>query len=481
MIGNRTYREESGPMIPFNHDSYSYDAIDQITQVKYGFDGSANTSQREVDYSYDAIGNRLSMIEDADGSGPSAPVTTPYTANSLNQYTAIDGLTTPQYDTNGNLTLLQTELSDPAWTYQYDAQNRLIGGSNGVTSFTFAYDPRNRCIARTINGVTTLNIYEGWNLIEEYSTSGVLSVKQVQGASIDEILCSIGASGAVYHQHDGNGSVTGLTDSTGTLVERYTYDVYGMPTILDPSCTPLVISAYGNRFLYTGREWFSQLRLNDNRNRYYQPKIGRWLSRDPIQEQGGMSLYNYVLNTPVNFVDTGGLSSGGLSFIKLTFGADTTAKCDVEKAAKRFIRSLGDALRKCCKNYGEACDVLVQFSISTVRPAPPSYGPRQGGKVNDYPYNQAQVTGALGGGSGRVNIVFTDEIPGPVAGWGGPGVGVLLECGGNGYNLPHELGHVVGLSHVKPNNSSVRNNLMDEHGGTNPDPCWCKKIQQLAK
>jgi RHS repeat-associated protein len=60
--------------------------------------------------------------------------------------------------------------------------------------------------------------------------------------------------------------------------------------------------------LFTGREWFPELGLQDNRHRYYHPGVGRWLSRDPIEEEGGLNLYGYVLNDPINAWDLFGLS-----------------------------------------------------------------------------------------------------------------------------------------------------------------------------
>jgi RHS repeat-associated protein len=310
-VGDRTYRTESGVSIPSNRGSYAYDAIDEITQVKYNHDPVADTSSRQVDYAYDAGGNRQTVTEDPDGSGSSGAVVTSYTANDLNQYTGVGaGLSVPTYDANGNTTHLATTLGVSAWNYSYDAENRLVSGSNGTgtITFSFAYDARRRCVARTINGTTTANFYDGWSLIEERSTSDALAAKYVQGVEADEILCTIGTSGTVYHHYDGLGSVTALTDSTGALVERFTYDVYGMPAILDASGTPLSSSAYGNRFLYTGREWFADLKLNDHRNRYYQPEIGRWLSRDPLREDGGLNLYEYVENDPIDETDPLGFS-----------------------------------------------------------------------------------------------------------------------------------------------------------------------------
>jgi YD repeat-containing protein len=71
----------------------------------------------------------------------------------------------PLYDANGNLTNYK------GWTYSYDAQNRLTSASNGTTTATFYYDGKNRQIARNINGVIRISVWDGWELIEEYRSN----------------------------------------------------------------------------------------------------------------------------------------------------------------------------------------------------------------------------------------------------------------------------------------------------------------------
>ena len=92
--------------------------------------------------------------------------------------------------------------------------------------------------------------------------------------------------------------MTALTGSDGQITESYTYDIYGQPKIFDAATGLVDSSPSGNRFLFTGREWFAALSLLDNRHRYYRPEIGRWLSRDPIEEEGGLNLYGMLRTLP---------------------------------------------------------------------------------------------------------------------------------------------------------------------------------------
>ena len=67
-------------------------------------------------------------------------------------------------------------------------------------------------------------------------------------------------------------------------------------------------SAYGNRFLFQGREYDYDTALYYFRARWYEPETGRWLSPDHIELYGGLNLYAFCGNDPVNFVDPEGES-----------------------------------------------------------------------------------------------------------------------------------------------------------------------------
>jgi len=146
-------------------------------------------------------------------------------------------------------------------------------------------------------------------MIEERTTADTVQARYLHGAMLDEILVRSTFFGNTYYHHDQIGSTTALTDASGALVEQTTYDAYGTPAFLDGSGITVSASPTGNAYLYTGREWLPIPRLADHRNRYYQPDIGRWLTSDPIEENGGLNLYEYVANDPIDWRDSFGLDA----------------------------------------------------------------------------------------------------------------------------------------------------------------------------
>ncbi|MBA5873202.1 MAG: DUF4157 domain-containing protein [Nitrospira sp. CR1.2] len=107
------------------------------------------------------------------------------------------------------------------------------------------------------------------------------------------------ADGTLYYHQDGLGTVTELTDSNGSVAKAYAYDAYG--NILESPGT------LEQPYTYTGREFDSESGLYYYRTRYYEPRIGRFLRKDPIGLVAGVNLYAYVGNTPANRLDPWGL------------------------------------------------------------------------------------------------------------------------------------------------------------------------------
>lgn len=293
-VHNRTWEKRLGGL----GDVFGYDSVQQLTSVSYDAtnpDGTPSSPASIEGFTYDAVGNRT---------GPDPyNIVHSYTTNALNQYTHAGWYT---YDANGNpLTIADHEL-------EYDAANRLTRvyeSGAGVVSL-MKYDGRNRCISRTVDGVTTHYFFDGWNTIEEYNDSGIQLAATAHGVSTDEPVFRWSAGSILcYYSQDALGSVTQLTDTSGLVVETYSYDAFGTPKIIDAFNMERSPSFYGNRFMFSGREWYSEILFYDYRNRYYMPRIGRFVQTDPIRFSGGdVNLYRYVSNSPINANDPFGLA-----------------------------------------------------------------------------------------------------------------------------------------------------------------------------
>jgi RHS repeat-associated protein len=105
-----------------------------------------------------------------------------------------------------------------------------------------------------------------------------------------------------YYEQDGLGSVTAVSDASGTLSQSYRYSAFGQ--------VHGATADDNNAYRYAGEYEEVTTGLQYNRDRWYDPEIGRFLSMDPAIGNHGQPLslnrYLYVLNDPVNNIDPGG-------------------------------------------------------------------------------------------------------------------------------------------------------------------------------
>jgi RHS repeat-associated protein len=163
---------------------------------------------------------------------------------------------------------------------------------------TYTYDDEGRRIRKTVGSTTTNYLYNGPDIVAEYSSTwGLPLALYTHGPNMDDPLIRSTSATAQYYHQDGLGSVVGLTNQTGGTDGTARYDAWGN-TLASTGPIPL----YG----YSGREP-DETGLLYYRARYYDPTTGRFLQRDPIElEEGDLHPYAYVDNNPTNLVDPDG-------------------------------------------------------------------------------------------------------------------------------------------------------------------------------
>jgi RHS repeat-associated protein len=107
-----------------------------------------------------------------------------------------------------------------------------------------------------------------------------------------------------YYHADGNGNVTMLISSSQMIAAKYLYDPYGNTLA---KCGLLVDL---NKYRFSSKEWNENSEMYYYLYRFYDPNLQRWLNRDPIGERGGINLFEYADNTPMNTIDSLGLFGG---------------------------------------------------------------------------------------------------------------------------------------------------------------------------
>lgn len=248
-----------------NIQNYAYDRFDHLIQEKEG------------QYEYDSLGNVIRK------SGKS------FNVDSLNRVVH-DGDFDYVYDQNGNL------IKDSTCEYRYDALNRLIShASNDGDKTSFIYDAFNRCLSITSASGSKQLIYQNNQDIGCVSNGKIEELRVLDPKNL-ETTFAIELYGKVYFPIQDHGyNIRGLQDDTGSLLQTYKYTAFGSTfgalTLDNPW-------KFGNRRSVAGLVLFA--------HRFYNPRLMRWLTPDPIGFEDGLNLYTYNRNNPFKFRDPDG-------------------------------------------------------------------------------------------------------------------------------------------------------------------------------
>ncbi|WP_172621296.1 RHS repeat domain-containing protein [Akkermansia muciniphila] len=319
------YRRPGSANPPARHE-YDYDALGRPTRRRDTWNTAAPKTTRlftynsrgeligdqlrpggRFGYQYDNIGNRKEAFEFGN--------TTDYETDELNRYAGIvrngGEAFTPQYDADGNQTLVKT--STGIWTVTYNAENRPVKfeSEDGGTTVECAYDSMGRRFEKkvTVGGTTNFHaryLYRDYLQVAECDLTGetpalvrsylwdpsepeatrVLSMTRWEANGTQE-------KEHLYCMHDAMKNVTSLFGEARGRRALYEYRPYGGLITSEGNM------AEENKFRFSCEYMDDELGLIYYNYRHLNPRDGRWISRDPIMEQGGWNLFAFVNNNGI--------------------------------------------------------------------------------------------------------------------------------------------------------------------------------------
>jgi RHS repeat-associated protein len=281
---------------------YGYDARYQLTSETY----YKNTNfYLEMQYTYDPAGNRTKLVT-TNPNTSNSPVTTTssyYADNQIEQSVQSgpqQATVTTNYgeDKNGNLTSANSSSAGNT-TYSYDFENRLkLVDLPAGTTVQFGYNPDGLRVQKTgTTGVVTDYVLDGLQVLLEKNASGATQTRYVPA------LATIVSGDPSYYLEDRMGSILGLANSSQSVTDTFVYEAWGN-TIQRQGTNNSPIQWIGHFGYYEDTD----IDISIIGVRFYDSKISRFLTRDPVDPSiFNTNCYSYVNNYPLIFVDPTGM------------------------------------------------------------------------------------------------------------------------------------------------------------------------------
>ncbi|MBT9581905.1 RHS repeat protein [bacterium] len=369
--------------------TYTYDAVGRLESLTYPttpddlvlnfswYDGGRLLSMeylknsaafQSFTYSYDDSGNRVTMDE----VNPSSVTTSwEYGYDWFNRLTRVTKNSTEvesyTYDESDNRKTRTRPLVSELWEYSYDLADQLesitvtVGAGSPVLVESFTPDEDGNVLSRDKGGVVTEYQWDTMNRLRQVKVDGDVVVRSLYDAegirrlSKDDSgdqskffssggmsLADQRASGPVsfmqghqllgaqqggdfhFYITDALGSVRLVVDEAGDVEGAFAHDAWGVP---DTGVTPPGAELRAHSFVggLGQRNDTASLGLYYARQRYYDPTLQRFISRDPIGLKGGANVYTYASNAPMTNTDEFGLAPkpgslpGGTSYAGAAF------------------------------------------------------------------------------------------------------------------------------------------------------------------
>ena len=297
--------------------SYAYDMLGRITR-------ETKTGREDISYTYDANNNRKQMTI--------GNKTTAYQYNKNDELLRTDTLHTDtekndvviyKNDKNGNrlatvnrseipaeakdtsyidvdVTLGDNQLNDNVVNH-YNALNQLTETLTKNYKVSFTYDAEGLRTGKTVNGEKTIYVWDGDQVVMELSKGGAVQKRYIRGN--DLVYADKGENTEkTYYVTDMHGNVVQLLDESGNVTKTYEYDSFGNEVKPEKKDE--------NPYRYCGEYYDKETEEVYLRARYYQPSVGRFITRDTYtgesNEPLSLHLYTYCENDGVNAWDPSG-------------------------------------------------------------------------------------------------------------------------------------------------------------------------------
>jgi RHS repeat-associated protein len=269
------------------HGPYAYD-YDELYRLKT----ADNPTISDEAFTYDAVGNRVT----------SAGVTGSWNYNANNELSEYDGVSF-EYDANGNTT---RKTGDGTVTvFAYDVDNRMVRVEDGSGSViaTYYYDPFGRRLWKEVGGTRTNFVHADEGLVGEYDAAGA-EIKtygyRPDSTWTTDPLFMKQAGEYFFYQNDHLGTPQKITNVNGSVVWSAKYESFGMAQVEAGSTVE-------NNLRFPGQYYDTETGLCYNWHRYYDPRVGRYLTEDPKGFEDGLNFYLYGRNNPILNMDPFGL------------------------------------------------------------------------------------------------------------------------------------------------------------------------------
>lgn len=293
-----------------------YDSVGNLTtnivdraEHRYAYDGtyqlsSERSSGQSTIYAHDSLYNRIQK------NGK------PHEVNDLNELLSLEG-THLTYDLNGNQILNKTFSRTSRLTY--DPLGQLIEVSSEKEKINLSYDPLGRRLSKVAYSQTAYGwketsheyyLYDDQNEIGAFVSPTEAKNIRVLGLTAHKgnpTTVGVEIEGQIFAPLlDVQGNIRRLIDlDTRAIEESYDFTAFGEQLQNGSKDHQL------NPWRFASKRWDPELGFIYFGKRYYDPRLGRWLTTDPAGFVDSFNLYQYVLNNPFRYYDPRGESLGG--------------------------------------------------------------------------------------------------------------------------------------------------------------------------